>query len=355
MTVVTKEIGTDARDYSTITLWEAALTADDPTGAYDAVGECYDDSDFEVDEVITFNDGAPDSILLTVAGGERHTGIEKSITAAGVRVLCSTNLDWELNLGVVITLEWIEIDVAGNSGGIDTGGMSPGVIPEIRYCLLHDRTGDGTPFRFITATSRDLLFHNNIVYNYSRSSGSAMYAVGLDSDRAGGGCFNNTVFGCNNPGAGACYGIYIISDNVNGSVHNNSAMNVTAAVAAHSDFLFVGDTNVTSSNNMSEDDTADDGGGGNHQINKNPATQFVSTGGGTEDFHIVTGSDAKDNGVDLVTTPSGVEIDIDGRDRDAEGDTWDIGAHEFVGGAPPAATVHPLRSRLLHGPLRGKL
>ena len=35
-------------------------------------------------------------------------------------------------------------------------------------------------------------------------------------------------------------------------------------------------------------------------------------------------------GVDLVTTPTYVNIDIDGRDRDAAGDTWDIGADEFV-------------------------
>ena len=29
-------------------------------------------------------------------------------------------------------------------------------------------------------------------------------------------------------------------------------------------------------------------------------------------------------------TTNGVEIDINGRNRDSQGDTWDIGAHELV-------------------------
>ena len=57
--------------------------------------------------------------------------------------------------------------------------------------------------------------------------------------------------------------------------------------------------------------------------------QFVSTTGGSEDLHLKAGADAIDAGTDLGTSPDGVEIDIDGRDRDAEGDTWDIGADEY--------------------------
>ena len=60
------------------------------------------------------------------------------------------------------------------------------------------------------------------------------------------------------------------------------------------------------------------------------ADQFVSTTGGSEDLHLKDGADAINAGTDLGTTPSGVEIDIDGRDRDAEGDVWDMGAAELV-------------------------
>ena len=56
---------------------------------------------------------------------------------------------------------------------------------------------------------------------------------------------------------------------------------------------------------------------------------FVSTTVGAEDLHISQSSVCIGAGVDLGTT-NGVEIDINGRDRDATGDTWDIGAHEFT-------------------------
>ena len=61
---------------------------------------------------------------------------------------------------------------------------------------------------------------------------------------------------------------------------------------------------------------------------------FVSTGVGTEDLHIDEDSDCIDAGTDVGTT-NGVEIDINGRNRDSNADTWDIGAHQFV----PEATA----------------
>ena len=53
---------------------------------------------------------------------------------------------------------------------------------------------------------------------------------------------------------------------------------------------------------------------------------------GSEDLHIKTGSDAIGAGADSGTT-NGVNIDIDGSDRDTLGIVWDIGAHEFLIGA----------------------
>jgi hypothetical protein len=60
------------------------------------------------------------------------------------------------------------------------------------------------------------------------------------------------------------------------------------------------------------------------------ADEYVSTVGGSEDLHLKAGADCIDAGTDLGTTPTGVNYDIDNRDRDAEGDTWDIGADEYV-------------------------
>jgi hypothetical protein len=55
----------------------------------------------------------------------------------------------------------------------------------------------------------------------------------------------------------------------------------------------------------------------------------VSTLSGSEDLHLKFISAAIDAGVDLGTSPDGVQYDIDGKDRDAENSIWDIGAHEF--------------------------
>jgi hypothetical protein len=75
---------------------------------------------------------------------------------------------------------------------------------------------------------------------------------------------------------------------------------------------------------MSSDTSAS---GTDSLVSKTSADQFVSNVSGSEDLHLKTGSDALRAGVDLGTT-NGVNIDIDGRDRDSNNDTWDIGADQ---------------------------
>ena len=64
--------------------------------------------------------------------------------------------------------------------------------------------------------------------------------------------------------------------------------------------------------------------------NLDAADQFISTTIGSEDLHLLSTSDLIEAGTDLGTSPTNINIDINGRDRDAQGDVWDIGAHEFV-------------------------
>jgi hypothetical protein len=78
---------------------------------------------------------------------------------------------------------------------------------------------------------------------------------------------------------------------------------------------------------MASDTTAS----GTGSLDSKAATdQFVSTIEGSEDLHLKSGADAIDAGTDLGTTPTEVNFDIDNRDRDAEDDTWDMGADEFI-------------------------
>ena len=86
-----------------------------------------------------------------------------------------------------------------------------------------------------------------------------------------------------------------------------------------------GFSGATKDYNLSTDSTAT---GTNSVTGEAYGDLFVSDTAGTEDLHIKTSSDAVGAGVDLGTSPTGVNIDIDGRDRDAEGDTWDIGADQ---------------------------
>jgi hypothetical protein len=59
-------------------------------------------------------------------------------------------------------------------------------------------------------------------------------------------------------------------------------------------------------------------------------TEFVDVTPGSEDLKLKAGATSIDKGTDLGTSPSGVNFDILDRDRDAQGDTWDLGAHEYV-------------------------
>ena len=70
-------------------------------------------------------------------------------------------------------------------------------------------------------------------------------------------------------------------------------------------------------------------------INKLAANQFVSIVIGSEDLHLKNGADAVDTGQNLGTTKE-FNIDIDGDDRDALGDDWDIGADQGIALTPPA-------------------
>ena len=65
----------------------------------------------------------------------------------------------------------------------------------------------------------------------------------------------------------------------------------------------------------------------NSVTNVTLSDQFVSTVSGAEDLHLA--SILMRLMLAARTTPV-VQYDIDGRDRDAENDTWDIGADEFV-------------------------
>jgi hypothetical protein len=312
---VTKTIGTTARDYSTMTLWEADLdVATIYQSGDDAVGECYNDSTF--DESVNINGGATvglNSIELTVANGEKHDGT----AGTGVRVVATSSRNFTLN--VACTVKWIELDgqdsytcyVYGNSGSSRS---------YINQMIIHNISPTSS-FTAVTAGyANRLTALNTIVYKVDSLSGSA-----------GGACrafyANNhsymQAYNCTAYSLDASFDPTDITCQAYGSQSSDlTAINCIGMDCQDSDF-----GNVIETYSISSDSTAV---GTGCLANKTAANQFVSIVSGSEDLHLKAGSDAIGAGTDLGTTPDGVQYDIDGRDRDAEGDTWSIGADQFV-------------------------
>lgn len=302
-----------------LTDWESEL---DDTDLYssgdDAVGECYNDTTFT--NALQINGGASiglSSITLTVAEDERHNGVAN----AGVK-LTNSSANYAIDIATTVepvNIEWVEIyDFAApfSFHGILVTGNADVFIKNV---IVRDcNTGSATDVIGIagrSASGPNLTVMNSFVYNII--NGSRGYGIHL---RWSGQSYNNTIYNCQ-------------QDGVQASGSGKTATNTIAMVSGGSDFgtgLTVQSYNISSDNTDSGTGSIgpDDGVGA-------ASTQFVSTVGGMEDLRLKSGADAIDAGTDLGTTPTSVNIDIAGRDRDAEGDTWDIGAHEFVATGTP--------------------
>ena len=359
MATVTKTIGTTGRDYSTIAAWEADLDEGTIYGAGDdAVAEIYNDSAF--DETVIVNGGSTiglNSIKMTVPSGERHDGTAGS----GARVVLtskSTAITFNVATAVLnFTLEWLELD--DNSQGADSGVIlnldDTGTSGNSQYyqgCIIHGAQNVGGGKTQAIENRKNDAGTYNIQNNF-------IYAIdGSPGGREGFGLYNNltgssrvlNVQNCTVHDIAGDHGSndsvgFRYRDATNNTIRNCISTNVVNTGSA-SGFCYdpSSASSATVTHNLSSDATAS---GTGSLTNKPAADQFVSTVVGSEDLHLKSGADAIDAATDLGTTPTGVNIDIDGRDRDAEGDIWDMGAHEFVGVAPPTGGNY--RPLLMHG------
>ena len=340
MATITKTIGTDAREYSTITLWEAAITAnDDSSGSYIARGECYNDSAF--DETVTLDDTSPDlGTELSVAVGERHDGTDGS----GARIVRTGDGGIVFSPAEKFTLDWLEIDLNSNSFLVSIGLVYCSEVtsnanrPVIRWVLLHGGLVNVSSSLYGIRLRVGASILNTMVYDMEQStsiSGGDVLGIVTGSTARTLEILNTTAHDIRLTGAsntGDCIGIYLPGDDADFTVQNCVVTDLTGTTTGAIEcYNSDGFSTATVDHNLASDTTSS---GTGSLESKTSADQFVSNSA-PYDLHIKTGADAIDAGVDLVTTPSGVEIDIDARDRDAEADTWDMGAHEFVG-APAA-------------------
>jgi hypothetical protein len=333
------------RYYGSIATWEADL---DDTGLYvasdDAVGECYKDANFN--ESVTINGGRTvnlNSVTLTVPVAERHDGTAGS----GMRIVYSTSRQQQIrpiSAGTEYYWEWTEIDMGNQRfSGVDYWARDTGALRNNIVHAAESQFDDlqGVEIRVLeNGVTAGIL--NNIVYDMDQDGTTTQTQGGIHADDAASNTvslyvYNNTVykfFLSNASNTTDAVGINVDDDTSEIIVKNNISMGTsTAGSGAAKDFDFPG-TNPDSETNLSGDATADDA-GGTHQISKTDTDQFEDVTAGMEDLHLKSGADAIDNGTNLGTT-LGVQFDIDNRDRDTEGDTWDIGADELVAADTPA-------------------
>lgn len=340
------------RAFTTIILFEVDVA--DATPLYwgttdDVIGELHADSNF-TDNTVTFdNKQSLASLTLSVNVDSRHDGTAESgalwkpTTQSGHSVgVCRVVMDG-------FTLEWIDMSLAS----LDLLNTNKAVVTSaannliIRNCLLHDKYGDpgGTgPFgihEISTALSTDTqIIQNNIVYNFEETNNDSAGGIVANAFAGNLYIYNNTAYkivgaGGNKHGIGYRFGN---TASCNARIKNNIA---SACNGPNLDIAFWknnASSTTTTANNLSDDtvnvlyDAEDMGQALNDTSAITGVTlaeiDFVSTTIGTEDLHLLSNTSVCwEAGVDLGSV-SGVNIDIDGIDRDSTGAVWDIGADQ---------------------------
>ena len=332
--------GVFKRTYSTISAWESDL---DNTSYYsssdDAIGEVYNDSVFD-EQVIIESGGTVglSSVKLTAPSSERHDGTEG--TGARIQYTGSSTNSFVLKINNV-TVEFLEFDLSSAGSGV-SAGVVIGTHAEqnvfVQNCIIHDLVTQSNHIHGLyignnsdTPTSRHAL--NNIIYNIDNSS-TSKEAMGLTVETPNQDVYvyNNTVYYVKT----TYFSRYAYCFNIKEAdiyARNNIGARPLSTLSSRRK-CFGGNGqwwNADHDYDLSTDNTADDGNSGygaNAVINEAYGDLFLSDTAGSEDLHLKTGAGAIGAGTDLGTSPTNVNIDIDGRDRDSSGDTWDIGADQ---------------------------
>ena len=336
MATITKRIGTSSRHYSTIAAWEADLdNASVYSSADDVIGELYADSEFNED--LDIDGGGTiglDSITLTSssATGNRHNGNKG--TGAVVRRSSATK-DLILYAGNAtvdtMTFSWIEFDGDDDvtSNGNDKSMIKSSGATELylQNNIFHS-WGSGqdaaTNYTFKLEGTKNV-FTNNFVFNINGGSGHTWHVFYGDSSTAREQLIlSNTFFDIDKQSVSTnSYMFSYMDTHASSRIRNNIILDDNLGAIAGDgtkdsssvlDYLGYDASSVTGFSNVVEDTV--------HSLAGNIKSD--------PNLHILNNSLFIDAGVDLGTSPTNVNIEIDGRNRDSEEDTWDLGADENV-------------------------
>ena len=336
MATITKSIGTASRDYSTIAAWESDLDSSSIySSADDAIGELYADSEFNED--LDIDGGGTielDSITLTSSSsqGNRHNGNKG--TGVVIRRSSGTK-DLVLYAGNAtvdtMTFSWIEFDGDDDitSNGNDKSMVKASGTTElyIQNNIFHSWGSgqDSTTNYIFKLEGTKNVFTNNFVFNMNGGAGHTWHVFYGNATTAREQLvLNNTFFDIDKQSVSAnSYMFSYMDTHASSRIRNNIILDdnlgaIAGAGTKHAssvlDYLGYDASSVTGFSNVVED-TAD-----------NALSNIIKS---DPNLHLKLVSTLIDGGVDLGTSPTNVAIDIDGRDRDDKGDTWDLGADEY--------------------------
>lgn len=299
-------------DYNTLQAWEDAKDGDLVTAQQIRIAEVYDDDGVITGGLVVAGSttSADYYMKVTAPVGERHNGTRGSgatltLTSSAVNQVVSVDDNY-------FKWEWVEIDASNLTREYVFGIISDGDIgTRVENILCYGENGStgGSCIDMRGGGSIYCTVRNSVVFDNTN--------IGISFNGSNSSAYNNTGF---NNGVGL------------------QAANVTADLVAKNNLMinnttdFNGTFHTTSTNNGCSDTSCPDNGGANHSFESlTAANEVVSLTEDSEDPHLKSTSTIIDDGADL---GDGVaNIDIDGRDRHAQDDTWDIGADEYVAAA----------------------
>lgn len=354
-TAVVKTIASSGGDYSTIANWNTNLdNTTYPTALTVAEGHGADES-FTITAQNTVNPGTNIiGVVLTSTPAARHT----AVSGTGFRITSSTNLVsfFKNVVGGTLGIFWTEMSSTA-TWVTAAYQMRAGLECHMARCLLHgfDKGAAGNNPMVIDLTFQsgggDNYAHNNFIWScrsdtdpmtgiYAQNSSNETYYI-----------YNNTLFDINTDGGTLDADGFRGNTSARSTEFKNNLVLGTAATGTATDCNYGADH--VASNNGSDDASADDiDAAANHEINLTPSTELTSTS--PADLRLDSGATVIGEGVDLGGTPTGgAYLAIQGRNRVAEGDTWDIGADQFVAADERVVAHYRKRIRALNPVHRG--
>jgi hypothetical protein len=316
-TTITNSIGATGRDYATIALWEAAMTANMVAADEAWVGECYNDGEFSVAGTVVTIDGhttdATRTITLKCATGQsfRDNGSVQSNAlrynqSNGVGIKCTSSYGQAITVSDAnVYLHGLQVScTAANSNAIGTGSEHA----TIDYCLLTSNPNSGGGI----VKGAGSILRNSVLYKIGSATGHA-----IDYSIPTGDLTVNCTFVEPSDLSGATAAVkttttkiilkncaifgFALSETGTGGIHASSSYNSTDLAS------------LPGSNNLTSQTFAD---------------QFEATPVATLDLRVKAGAGLIDAGV---TDATHAATDIAGTAR-PEGGAYDIGAWEYVSG-----------------------